>query len=182
MPDKKCLLIIDLQNDFCSGGTLAVRDAETIIPIINAIMDKFDLILASRDLHPETTIHFQKWPVHCVRGTHGAELHSELNTLGIHHFLEKGTSGEDDGYSDFESTNIVLKDVLEKNSIHKLYVGGLATDYCVRATVLDALKFGFNTYVLTDCIRAVNATPDDGDKALEEMKAHGAVLVTSREL
>jgi len=182
MHDKSCLLVVDIQNDFCCGGSLAVPDADGIVPVINQLMDKFDLILASRDLHPENSLHFQKLPLHCVRGTRGADFHIELNTLGIHFFLEKGTSGKDDGYSDFESTNMKLLDLLQKNGITALYVCGLATDYCVKATVLDALRYGIKTYVITDCVRAVNLQPDDGARAFKEMLDRGAVPITSQKI
>lgn len=182
MADKKCLLLVDIQNDFCSGGSLAVPDADAIVPVINQLMDTFDLILASRDMHPENTMHFHKWPVHCVRGTRGADFHPEVNTLGVHFFLEKGTSGKDDGYSDFESTNMKLLDLLQKNGMTSLYVCGLATEYCVKATVLDALRYGFKTYVITDCIRAVNLHPEDGARAIQEMLQNGAVSITSQKI
>ncbi|MCX8044881.1 MAG: isochorismatase family protein [Desulfobacterota bacterium] len=179
MENKKCLLIVDLQNDFCAGGALAVPDAEAIIPKINQIMDRFDLILASRDMHPHHTTHFQTWPTHCVRGTHGAEFHPDLNTLGIHFFLEKGTSSKDNGYSVFESSTFNVSELLHKYDIAELYVCGLATDFCVKATVLDALRNGFTTFVITDCIRAVNRHEGDGVRALNEMQQHGAILVQS---
>jgi len=182
MAEKTCLLIVDVQNDFCPGGTLAVAGAEDIIPRINRLMEKFDVILASRDMHPEGSRHFEKWPVHCVAGTRGADFHPGLHTGNITFLLEKGTSGEDDGYSDFESTNADLKGLLDKNGITQLYVCGLATDYCVKETVLDALKHSFKTFVLTDCIKAVNVSPGDGENALKEMKEKGAALVTSVDL
>jgi len=180
MHEKKCLLIVDLQNDFCAGGALAVPDADSIVATINQIMDKFDLILASRDMHPQHSAHFLSWPVHCIRGTHGAEFHPDLNTLGIHFFLEKGTSSKDNGYSVFESTTFNLNELLHKYGITSLYVCGLATDFCVKATVLDALRYGFPTFLITDCIRAVNQHPDDGARALEEMKRSGAQLIDSQ--
>lgn len=179
MAEKRCLLVVDLQRDFCQGGSLAVARAEEIVPRINAVMRKFDLVLASRDMHPEGTRHFDTWPEHCVRGTPGADFHPDLDTAAIDCFLEKGTSREDDGYSDFESTNIDLAAYLREQGVARLFVCGLATDYCVKQTVLDALDHGFAAVVLEDCIRAVDMDPGDGARALDAMRARGAEIVTS---
>ena len=179
---KNCLLIVDLQNDFCPDGSLAVAGGDEIVGPINRIIDGFDLVVASRDMHPQGSRHFEKWPVHCVRGTMGAEFHPDLKQSSIDFCIEKGTGLDDDGYSDFESTNVDFERYLRGHEIGKLYVCGLATDYCVRETVLDALRHGFETYVLEDCIRAVNIKPDDGDRAIREMRANGAIFVTSEEI
>ena len=179
MPEKRCLLIVDLQNDFCPGGALAVAGGDEIVAPINRIMKKFDLIVASRDMHPARSKHFEKWPAHCVKGTPGADFNPALNVGAVHCFIEKGTSMEDDGYSDFESTNLDLAAYLHEQAVDELFVCGLATDYCVKATVLDALRHGFKTIVLEDCIRAVDVQAGDGEKALEEMKKNGAVILAS---
>ncbi len=179
---KRCLLIVDLQNDFCPGGALAVKEGDKIVEPINKIMDKFDIVVASKDVHPENTVHFNKWPAHCVRGTFGSEFHPDLKSEKIYFVFEKGTGNKDDGYSAFEATNRDLESFLKENKIDELYICGLATDYCVKATVLDALNRGFKTFVLTDCIKAVDINPGDGDKALEEMKMKGAFLVESKDL
>ena len=179
---KKCLLIVDLQNDFCPGGALPVKDGDKIVEPINKVMDKFELVIASKDMHPEKTVHFNKWPVHCVRGTKGSEFHPDLNRGKIDFVFEKGTGNKDDGYSAFEATNKNLEEFLKENKVDELYVCGLATDYCVKATVLDALKSGFKTFVLTDCIKAVNVNPDDGEKSLKEMQDKGAILIESKEI
>jgi len=179
MPEKRCLLIVDLQNDFCPGGALAVSQGDEIVAPVNRIIGCFDLVLASRDLHPMGSRHFKKWPVHCVRGTLGAEFHPGLNIAAVDCFLEKGTALEDDGYSDFESTNIDLADYLHKQAVDELFVCGLATDYCVRETVMDALRQGFKTIVLEDCIRAVDVQPGDGELALKAMRKHGAIIRNS---
>ncbi len=179
---KRCLLIVDLQNDFCPGGALAVKEGDKIVEPINKIMDKFDIVVASKDMHPENTVHFNKWPVHCVRGTSGSEFHPDLKSEKIDFVFKKGTGNKDDGYSAFEATNRDLEIFLKENKIDELYICGLATDYCVKATVLDALNKGFKTFVLTDCIKAVDINPGDGDKALEEMKRKGAFLVESKDL
>ena len=179
---KKCLLIVDLQNDFCPGGALPVKDGDKIVGPINRIMDKCDLVIASKDMHPAKTVHFDRWPVHCVRGTNGSEFHPELSSEKIGFVFEKGTGNKDDGYSAFEATNKNLEEFLKENKVDVLYVCGLATDYCVKATVIDALQRGFKTFVVTDCIKAVNVNPDDGEKALREMKDRGAILIESKEI
>lgn len=182
MTEKRCLLIVDIQNDFCPGGALAVAGGDEIIPLINRIIPKFDLVLASRDMHPEGSRHFGIWPVHCVRNTRGAELHPSLNIPAIDCFLEKGTSLEDDGYSDFEATNLDLADYLRTQNVAELFICGLATDYCVKETALDALRHGFTITVLKDCIRAVDLKPGDGRRAMETMQQAGAMLLTSDKL
>ncbi len=179
---KNCLLIVDLQNDFCPGGALPVKDGDKIVEPINKIIDKFDIVIASKDLHPPKTVHFDKWPVHCVRGSKGSEFHPDLKSEKIDFVFEKGTGNRDDGYSAFEATNKNLEEFLRENNVENLYVCGLATDYCVKATVLDALKKGFKTYVLTDCIKAVNVNPGDGENALKEMREKGAILVESNQI
>jgi len=175
----KALLIVDVQNDFCQGGALAVTDGEQVVPVINKLMPQFPLVVASMDWHPAESVHFDIWPPHCVRQTEGADLHPDLHISMIEKIFLKGTQGKDDGYSAFEATNMKLEEFLKNRGITDLYITGLATDYCVKASVLDALKMGFNTYVFTDAIRAVNVNPGDGDKALEEMRLAGATLMHS---
>jgi nicotinamidase/pyrazinamidase len=182
MSKKRCLLVVDLQNDFCPGGALAVAGGDEIIPAINRIMAGFDLVVASRDMHPAGSRHFEKWPVHCVKGTPGADFHPELALGSVHCLIEKGTTLEDDGYSDFESTNLDFEAYLREQAVDELYVCGLATDYCVKETVLDALRAGFATTVLADCIRPVEVQPGDGARALEAMLEHGAVIGSSEDL
>jgi len=178
----KALFIVDVQNDFCPGGALPVPEGDQVVPVINRLMDHFPLVLASKDWHPSETVHFQKWPPHCVQGTPGAEFHPALRADRIDQVFLKGTGNRDDGYSAFEATNENLAEYLRRHGVEELYVTGLATDYCVRATVLDALREGFRTYVVTDAVRAVNVSPGDGERALEEMRRAGAILVTSEEL
>lgn len=179
---KKALLIVDVQNDFCPGGALAVKDGDKVVPVINGIIDKFDLVLASKDWHPVDSVHFEKWPVHCVQNTYGADFHPDLQTDKIDRVLLKGTQNKDDGYSAFEATNISLADFLRGEGVTDLYVCGLATDYCVKATALDACKLGFRTYVITDAVAAVNLNPGDDKKALEEISSQGCILVNSSEI
>ena len=178
----KTLLIVDVQNDFCPGGSLAVNDGDLVVPVINQIIDEFDLVIASKDWHPRDTVHFENWPVHCVQYSEGAELHPDIDTNKIDQILLKGTGNRNDGYSAFEATNVSLVKYLKDREVDELYVTGLATDYCVKATAIEASRIGFRTYVITDAVKAVNANSGDGSRALEEMKKAGCVLITSNEL
>ncbi len=175
----KALLIVDVQNDFCPGGALAVPEGDKVVPTINRLLDHFDIIVASKDWHPTLTVHFQKWPPHCVQGTTGAEFHPQLRSGRIQKVFLKGTGNKDDGYSAYEATSEDLAQYLKSKGVTELYVTGLATDYCVRASALDAIKKGFRTSVVTDAVAAVNLHPGDGQKALDEMKRVGIRLVTS---
>ncbi|MFH0990520.1 MAG: nicotinamidase [bacterium] len=178
----KALLIVDVQNDFCPGGALAVPQGDKIVPVINSIFDKFNLIVASKDWHPLNSMHFDTWPKHCLQHTVGSEFHPNLKSTSIAEIFLKGTSGKDDGYSAFEASNLDLNHYLRSRGVDDLYVVGLATDYCVRASALDAVKKGFSTYIITDAIAAVNVKPDDGDMAIEEMKREGVKLISSGDI
>lgn len=178
----KALLIVDVQNDFCPGGALAVPDGDKVVPVINTLMGKFDLVVASKDWHPSDSVHFSKWPPHCVQDTGGAEFHPRLTAGNINQVFFKGTRNKDDGYSAFEATSDDLEKVLKQQKVTELFVTGLATDYCVRASALDAVRKGFHTFVVTDAVAAVNLKPDDGTKALDEMRSAGVELVTSRDI
>lgn len=175
----KGLLIVDVQNDFCPGGALAVSNGDKVIPVINKIIPMFPIVVASKDWHPSKTVHFGKWPVHCVQETNGAEFHPQLESSLIQQVFFKGTLSKDDGYSAYEASNLDLEKYLKSHEVDELYVVGLATDYCVKASALDAVKRGFKTYVVTDAIAAVNVDPTDSEKAIEEMKRAGIELVTS---
>lgn len=192
------LLIIDVQNDFCPGGSLAVAEGDKIISPLNEIIEyakKNDWdVIASRDWHPRLTKHFKEcdpengtWPVHCVRNTPGADFKRELQLPEKAIIISKGLNDADDGYSPFEgvelSTMYTLDQVLKYMGVNTLIIGGLATDYCVKAGVLDALKLGYELYLLEDAIRAVNAkSQDDGAEAIAEMVAAGAILINSKEV
>lgn len=178
----KALLIVDVQNDFCPGGALAVKDGDKVVPVINKIMERFGVVIASKDWHPEKTKHFEKWPVHCVQNTFGAAFHPQLNDERIQEVFLKGTSTEDDGYSAFEATSENLEDFLKKKKVDDLYVCGLATDYCVLASALDAHKKHFNVLVVEDAVRGVDVIAGDVDRAIEEMKHKGIVFVSSDEV
>lgn len=179
---RKALLIVDLQNDFCPGGALAVSDGDKIVPVINEIMNNFDLIISSQDWHPTDSVHFEKWPPHCVAGTFGADFHPGLNISKINLKLLKGTFNKDDGYSAFEATNVSLIYYLNEHRVQSLYVCGLATDYCVKASALDACQLGLHTFVITDAVKGVNVKPGDDKKALDEMYQKGCILLESNEI
>jgi nicotinamidase/pyrazinamidase len=185
-PDS-ALVIIDVQNDFCPGGALAVAGGDEVVPVLNAYAEAFAaaglLVVADRDYHPGRTTHFVQfggaWPAHCVQGTPGAEYHPDLRLpAGTVHVI-KGMGAEEDAYSAFQGRDTegqAFADLLSGRGIRKLFVGGLATDYCVRHTVLDALKAGFEVVVLEDACRGVNVQPGDADRALAEMQTAGAIV------
>jgi len=178
----KALLVVDVQNDFCPGGALAVKEGDKVVPIINSLMPAFGLVVASMDWHPADSIHFEKWPPHCVRQTDGADMHKDLHMSMIEKIFLKGTDNKDDGYSSFEATNMSLDEFLKDRGITDLYIAGLTTDYCVKETALAARANGFNTYVVEDAIRPVEVNPGDAEKAIAEMKAAGAVMINSSEV
>jgi nicotinamidase/pyrazinamidase len=178
----KALLIVDVQNDFCPGGALSVPEGDKVVPVINKLMDRFDIIVASKDWHPPQSVHFDKWPPHCVQNTPGADFYPKLQSGRVQQVFLKGTRNKDDGYSAYEATNVDLERYLRSKGVSELYVTGLATDYCVKASALDARRKGFKTCVVTDAVAAVNVQPGDGERALEEMKVAGVVLVTSQDV
>ncbi len=184
------LIVVDVQNDFADpSGGLAVAGGSEVIPVINAeveaVLAAGGKVFYTQDWHPPSTPHFEKdggiWPVHCVAGTWGAELHPDLRVEGP--VVRKGVNGED-GYSGFttrdpetgETQPTELHDLLREAGVEKLVVAGLATDYCVLATALDARARDYPTTVLTAAIRAVDLRPGDGEKALAELRLAGAVV------
>jgi nicotinamidase/pyrazinamidase len=191
------LVIVDVQNDFADpAGGLSVAGGTDVIPVINAAIESARsggaLVVATRDWHPESTPHFAKdggiWPVHCVAGSWGAELHPDIALPEDAPRIHKGVSGED-GYSGFtmrhpvsgEETETSLDGLLRSADIERVVVVGLATDYCVLATALDAARLGYATTVLTDAIAAVDLEPGDGERAIETMRAAGVAIETSGE-
>lgn len=187
MPDftSDALIIVDVQNDFCPGGALTVPEGDTVVLVLNAYAARAERvglpILASRDWHPRETVHFREfggpWPPHCIQGTPGALFHPALRLPPGALVVSKGMSGKDDGYSALEATTPDGRSVLDDlrtRRVTRLHVGGLATDYCVRATVLGGVSAGFDVYLLDDAVRAVNVRPGDGDRARSEMLAAGA--------
>ena len=177
----KALLIVDLQNDFLPGGALPAPDGNQIIPVVNKLMKYFDLIVASKDWHPKDTIHFNQWPVHCVADSKGSDFPDKLEKSKITTIVHKGTRNSDDGYSAFEATDLQLNEYLEQNKVDELYVCGLTTEYCVKNTVLDALKIGYKTMVVKDAVEGVKAQSGDEDKAWQEMETAGARILSSKE-
>ena len=178
----KALLIIDVQNDFCPGGTLPAPKGNEVVPVINKLIDKFDLVVASKDWHPVETVHFNKWPKHCVQGTTGAEFYPDLHNEKINKVFVKGTGNVDDGYSAFEATNENLAEYLKKQGVDEVYITGLAIEYCVKSTVLDALKNNFKVFVIKDAVEGIYQQEGDVENAFGEMKDAGAKLVTSLEV
>jgi nicotinamidase/pyrazinamidase len=177
---ESCIFAVDVQNDFCPKGALAVKEGNEVVQPLNRMFYMASELGwkkgASRDWHPKETKHFETWPVHCVAETEGAAFEPRLNIKDVTVF-SKGLSTEDDGYSPFEGIDGEgnnLDHFLE--GVRKIYIGGLATDYCVRAAVLDALKREYEVYLLLDAIRAVDVNHGDGEKAIAEMKAAGAKL------
>jgi nicotinamidase/pyrazinamidase len=178
------LLIVDPQVDFCPGGALPVPGGDAIFPAVNRASHKLPLVVASRDWHPANHVSFQArggpWPVHCVAGTPGAEFHASLDTAPIQHVFSKGSDPDRESYSAFDGTD--LAGWLREHGVHRVAVAGLATDYCVRASVLDAVREGFQVTVLEDAIGAVDVSPGDGERALAEMRQAGATVSRSDHL
>jgi nicotinamidase/pyrazinamidase len=182
MQQGDALLIVDVQNDFCPGGALAVAEGDEVVPILNRWIEKAQRedipIYASRDWHPVGHISFQErggpWPPHCVQRTSGAEFHADLRLPQNAEILSKGYHLNVDSYSAFGGTG--LQEKLRGAGIKRLWVGGLAQDYCVRETVIDAILADFEVHVIVDATRAVNVQPDDGRRALDDMARAGAIL------
>ncbi len=181
------LVVVDVQNDFADpAGGLSVPGGDLVVPVVSAEVSAARhagaVVVYTQDWHPESTPHFQKdggiWPVHCVRDTWGAALHPDLDVDGP--VVRKGQHGED-GYSGFTMADPVsretrpteLESLLRERDVRRVVVCGLATDYCVKATALDATRLGFETYLLADAVAAVNLQPEDGEKAIDEMRAAG---------
>lgn len=204
MPDT--LLLVDLQNDFLPGGALAVADGDAVIPIANALLPRFETVIASQDWHPPDHLSFAAqypdlapfqtteldgleqilWPVHCVQGSPGASFASALNVAGIDHVVRKGDDRRIDSYSAFYDNGhrkaTGLTETLLRLNTERLYVLGLAADVCVKFTVLDALAEGFATTLIVDGTRGVDMAPGDTTAAIEAMRAAGAACVNSRTL
>ena len=172
------LLIVDFQNDFCPGGALPVDEGDQIAEPLNHLLDDFDFVVATRDWHPPDHGSFAErggpWPVHCVRDTPGAQLHPALDAQSIDVIVDKGRDPATEGYSGFEDTD--LEELLRSHGIEEVTVVGLATDYCVKNTALDAVHAGFRVLVDSEAVRGVEIDPGDSERALEELRAAGATV------
>jgi len=181
--NKKALIVVDVQNDFCPGGSLAVAHGDEVIAPLNNLMKEFldrgEPVYKTRDWHPPQTKHFAGygglWPFHCIQNTSGAEFHPDLLDDPRITVISKGIDDTADGYSGFDGTN--LDELLRADGVSEIWVGGLATDYCVKATVIDGVRRGFKVKALAEAMRAVNVNPEDGANAVEQMKAVGAEIV-----
>ncbi len=200
------LIVVDLQQDFCPGGALAVKEGDAIVPVIDRILSAFDCVVATQDWHPANHKSFAVnhpghrvgdvielggvpqvlWPAHCVQNTRGAAFHRQFDTSGLDAVFPKGTDAEIDSYSGFFDNNrgkaTGLGDYLNGRGIGTVTLCGLATDYCVQATALDALSLGFETFVISDACRGVDLQPGDSEKALEKMAQAGAKIITSEQI
>jgi len=203
---KRALILVDLQNDFVPGGALAVAEGDQAVPVANAAQTKFDLIVATQDWHPGNHGSFAcnhpgrhigevidldgipqiLWPAHCVQGSTGAEFHAAFDLSRVVRVFRKGTDPSIDSYSGFFDNGhrkaTGLGDFLKEQSVTDVYILGLATDYCVKYTALDAIGLGFKTFVVADGSRAVNLDPGDEAAAIDEMKRAGATIVQSAAL
>ncbi len=181
------LIVVDVQNDFCPGGSLGVTGGDAVARKMGATARTFaergGKVFATQDWHPAGHLSFAaqggQWPDHCVQDSHGAEFHAELGLPEGTRIIKKGASLDKDAYSGFIDSDLDAQ--LKAGGINRVYVGGLATDYCVVNTVVDAVANGYETYVLTDAVAAVNVEPGDGDRALHLMELNGAVLTTTEE-
>ena len=183
--EKAALIVVDVQNDFCPGGALAVAEGDRVVAPLNRYLERFAdaglPIFATRDWHPEKTIHFKAygglWPAHCIQGSKGAEFRADLALPEDAVIVSAGTASDEEGYSGFDgvdSSGVGLMELLLRPNVTRIYVGGLATDYCVKQTVLDGLKRGFSVTLLEDAVRGVELTPGDSQRAIQEMLQAGA--------
>jgi len=202
----KALIIVDIQNDFLPGGRLAVSGGDKAIPVINELMKlPFDIIAATKDWHPKGHCSFAStfnkkvgervfvdgieqilWPEHCVQGSPGSEFSKDLDTERVEHVIHKGTDLNIDSYSTFFNNKHLhdtgLDTILKKKGVDEIYIAGLATDYCVKNSVMDALKLGYKVFVVRDACRAVNLDPHDEERAIDEMKSAGARVINLHDI
>jgi len=202
----KTLIVVDIQNDFLPGGALAVKHGNEIIPVVNKLMSSFDLVVATQDWHPADHESFASnhqdrkvgevidlhglaqvlWPDHCIQNTEGAELSSEIDPQLIHRIFRKGTDPRVDSYSGFfdngKKNETGLAAYLKDKQVNELFIVGLATDYCVKFTALDAVSLGFETTIILDAVKAVNLNSEDQELAIQTMKQAGIKTISSNEI
>ena len=180
----KALLIIDFQNDFTSGGALEVPGGDEIAEPVKRLAARLDLVFATRDWHPPDHASFETeggpWPVHCVQGTDGAELDPAMSDVQVDAIVDVGVEREDEGYSGFEKSD--LAQILRDHDVTEVYVCGLATDYCVRASAIDACREGFDVTVVEDAVRGVEVNEGDSERAFADMCDAGAKIASSDEV
>ncbi|GAB4314849.1 MAG: nicotinamidase [Candidatus Zixiibacteriota bacterium] len=181
-PRDDALIVIDVQKDFCQGGALAVPEGDEVVRPLNRLLDlPWATIVGTRDWHPPKHSSFKDsggpWPPHCVQHTDGAAFHPDLNTGAFQKVIDKGVDVDDPGYSALRNTD--LGDHLKAHGVKRVFVGGLATNICVRETVLDLLKESYKVVVVTDATRGVDINPGDTNRALREMEERGVSLVSS---
>jgi nicotinamidase/pyrazinamidase len=173
------LIVVDVQNDFCSGGALAVPDGDAVVEQINRLIESFPFTVATRDWHPPDHLSFQEqggpWPPHCVRDTRGAQLHPDLHSGQIDVIVDAGRGPEDGGYSGFEHTG--LERLLRDRGVDTVHVAGLALDHCVKETALDARHAGFEVLIHRQATRALNADPGDEERAIAQLREAGVEIV-----
>jgi len=186
--ENDSLLVVDVQNDFCPGGALSVSEGHRVVAFLNAVMPRFGHVFFTRDWHPSDHCSFSStpefhdgsWPAHCVADTPGAQFHGDLHVPVDAVVVSKGCDPELEAYSGFEGTDLERR--LHDKRVTRLFVGGLATDYCVRVTVLDALLKGFEVVVLENACRGVNMPMGSATEAVEEMRQAGALVISTKEL
>jgi nicotinamidase/pyrazinamidase len=204
--ENSALILVDIQVDFCKGGALEVKEGDAVIPIANKLMPLFETVVATQDWHPANHESFAAnhlwrkpgqviqlhgleqvlWVIHCVQGSFGAEFAPGLELSGVHKIVQKGMNPQVDSYSGFYDNGrrfqTEMAEYLRSKNIKKVYVMGLATDYCVKFTALDALSEGFETYLIVDGSRGVNLQPDDVSNSIEQMQKAGIQLIQSTDL
>lgn len=182
------LIVVDVQNDFCPGGALAVKEGDKVVPIINRLRPHFEHVYFTRDWHPSDHCSFDddpkfvdgSWPPHCIQNTPGAEFHGDLHVPVDAEIISAATEPDEEAYSGFQNTD--LHERLEKAGVDRVFVAGLATDYCVKHTASDAKKLGFDTVLVADAVRGVDNPPGTAQKALDEMRDAGVAFTQSKEI
>ncbi len=200
------LILIDLQNDFCPGGALAVPHGDAVVPIANRLQERFELVVATQDWHPAGHASFAAnhagrnpgdvveldglqqvlWPIHCVQDTPGAQLHSDLDTTNLARVFRKGTDPRIDSYSGFFDNGhrkaTGLGEYLKQQGVTDVFLCGLATDYCVKYSALDAVTLGFNTWLIPDACRGIDLEPGDVEQAIAHMEREGVQIIQAKEV